>query len=51
VAGNILLCFYKKKRKEKKKKTLPGRSACCGAVVRNECMNHFSSQYSIWDEK
>jgi hypothetical protein len=44
VAGNILLCFYKKKKKENKKnnKILPVRSVCCGAVVRNECMDHFS---------
>jgi hypothetical protein len=44
VVGNILLFFYKKKRKEKKNnnKILPATSACCGAVVRNECWNHFS---------
>jgi len=44
VAGNILLFFYKKKRKENKKnnKILPATSACCGAVVRNECRDHFS---------
>jgi hypothetical protein len=44
VTGNILFYFYKKKRKQNKKnnKILPATSACCGAVVRNECMNHFS---------
>jgi hypothetical protein len=44
VDGNILLFFYKKKRKENKNnnKILPATSACCGAVVRNECMDHFS---------
>jgi hypothetical protein len=26
----------------KKNKILPATSACCGAVVRNECRNHFS---------
>jgi hypothetical protein len=43
VAGNILLFFYKKKTKENKKnnKILPALSACCGAVVRNECGDHF----------
>jgi hypothetical protein len=44
VAGNILLFFYKKKRNQNKKnnKILPATSACCGAVVRNECRDHFS---------
>jgi hypothetical protein len=44
VAGNILLFFYKKKIKENKKnnKILPATSACFGAVVRNECKDHFS---------
>jgi hypothetical protein len=44
VADNILLFFYKNKRKQNKKnnKILPATSACCGTVVRNECMNHFS---------
>jgi hypothetical protein len=44
VIGNILLFFYKKKTKENKKnnKILPATSACCGAVVRKECRNHFS---------
>jgi len=44
VAGNFLLFFYKKKTKQNKKnnKILPATSACCGAVVRNECRDHFS---------
>jgi hypothetical protein len=44
VADNILLFFYKKKRKQNKKnnKILQATSACCGAVVRNECRDHFS---------
>jgi hypothetical protein len=44
VAGSILLFFYKKKRKQNKKnnKILLATSACCGAVVRNECRDHFS---------
>jgi hypothetical protein len=44
VAVNILLFFYKKKRKQNKKnnKILPATSDCCGIVVRNECMDHFS---------
>jgi len=46
VAGNILLLFYKKKRKQNKKnnKILPATSTCCGAVVRNECRDHFSKK-------
>jgi hypothetical protein len=49
VTGNILLFFYKKKRKQNKKnnKLLPATSACCGAVVRNECRDHFSSFFSF----
>jgi hypothetical protein len=44
VVGSILLFFYKKKIKENKKsnKILPTASACYGAVVRNECKDHFS---------
>jgi hypothetical protein len=44
VAGSILLFFYKKERKQNKKsnKILPATSACCGAVVKNECRDHFS---------
>jgi hypothetical protein len=44
VASNILLFFLQKekKRKEKNNKILPATSACFGAVVRNECMDHFS---------
>jgi hypothetical protein len=44
VSGNILLFFYKKKTKQNKKndKILQATSACCGAVVRNECRDHFS---------
>jgi hypothetical protein len=44
VAGNILLFFYKKKTKQNKKnnKILQATSACCEAVVRNECRDHFS---------
>jgi hypothetical protein len=44
VAGNILLFFNKNKTKQNKTKNkiLPATSACCGAVVRNECMDHFS---------
>jgi hypothetical protein len=40
----LVIFFYKKKRKENKKnnKILPATSACCGAVVRNECRDHFS---------
>jgi hypothetical protein len=30
------------KTKQKNNKILPATSACCGAVVRNECMDHFS---------
>jgi hypothetical protein len=49
VAGNILLFFYKKKTKQNKKnnKILPATSACCVAVVRNECRDHFS----FWQHK
>jgi hypothetical protein len=32
------------KTKQKNNKILPATSACCGAVVRNECMDHFSFQ-------
>jgi hypothetical protein len=39
MAGNILLFFYKKKKNDK---ILPATSVCCGAVVRNECKDHFS---------
>jgi len=48
VTDNILLFFYKKKRKENKKnnKILPATSACCGAVVRNECRDYFSKKSS-----
>jgi hypothetical protein len=44
VAGNILLFFLQKemKTKQKNNKILPATSACCGTVVRNECMDHFS---------
>jgi hypothetical protein len=44
VAGSILLFFYKKKKKQNKKsnKILLAMSACCGAIVRNECRDHFS---------
>jgi hypothetical protein len=46
VVGNILLFFYKKKMKTKQKnnKILPATSVCCGAVVRNECRDHFSKE-------
>jgi hypothetical protein len=46
VVGNILLFFYKKKTKQNKKnnKILPATSACCEAVVRNECRDHFSKK-------
>jgi hypothetical protein len=49
VAGSILLFFYKKKTKQNKKsnKILPATSACCGAVVRNECRDHFSLLHHI----
>jgi hypothetical protein len=49
VAGSILLFFYKKKTKQNKKiyKILPTTSACCGAVVRNECIDHFSCRSSL----
>jgi hypothetical protein len=30
------------KTKQKNNKILPATSACCGAVVRNECRDHFS---------
>jgi hypothetical protein len=30
------------KTKQKNNKILPVTSACCGAVVRNECRDHFS---------
>jgi hypothetical protein len=30
------------KTKQKNNKILPAKSACCGAVVRNECRDHFS---------
>jgi hypothetical protein len=51
VASNILLFFLQKERKTKQKnnKILPATSACCGAVVRNECMDHFSPQYFVVD--
>jgi hypothetical protein len=29
------------KTKQKNNKILPATSACCGAVVRNECRDHF----------
>jgi hypothetical protein len=43
VASNILLFFLQKemKTKQKNNKILPATSACCGAVVRNECRDHF----------
>jgi hypothetical protein len=41
VVGNILLFFYKKKIKNNNK-ILPATSAYYGAVVRNECRDHFS---------
>jgi hypothetical protein len=49
VAVNIILFFYKKKTKENKRnnKILPATSACCGAVVRNECRDHFSKNNKI----
>jgi hypothetical protein len=50
VAGNILLFFLQKemKTKQKNNKILPATSACCGTVVRNECMNHFSYIYIVY---
>jgi hypothetical protein len=36
------------KTKQKNNKILPAMSACCGAVVRNECSNHFSILFVIW---
>jgi hypothetical protein len=44
IISHILLFFYKNKTKQNKKnnKILPATSACCGAVVRNECKDHFS---------
>jgi hypothetical protein len=50
VAGSILLFFYKKKRKQNKKsnKILLTTSTCCGAVVRNECKDHFSFLCGFW---
>jgi hypothetical protein len=30
-------------KKKNNNKILPATSTCCGAVVRNECMDHFSS--------
>jgi allantoicase len=42
-----IFCFViflqkKMKTKQKNNKILPATSACCGAVVRNECRDHFS---------
>jgi hypothetical protein len=34
-----------KKRKENNNKILSVTSACCGAVTRNECRDHFSLVY------
>jgi hypothetical protein len=38
---------FQSKQKENKKnnKILPATSACCGAVTRNECRDHFSLVY------
>jgi hypothetical protein len=34
--------FTKRKQNKKNNKILPATSACCGAVVRNECRDYFS---------
>jgi hypothetical protein len=39
--------FTKIKEKKKKKNILSATSACCEAVVRNECKNHFSLRNDI----
>jgi len=36
------------KTKKIKNKILPAMSACCGAVVRNECRDHFSILMELW---
>jgi hypothetical protein len=38
VSGVIISSFFKMRHD----KILPATSACCGAVMRKECMNHFS---------
>jgi hypothetical protein len=42
VADFIIFLQKENNRKQKNNKILPVTSACCGAVVRNECMDHFS---------
>jgi hypothetical protein len=42
----IFYYFFTKRKQNKTKKNnkiLPTMSACCGAVVRNECRDHFSN--------
>jgi hypothetical protein len=41
----VIFYYFFTKRKQKNNKILPATSACCGAVVRNECRDHFS--YSV----
>jgi hypothetical protein len=38
----IFYYVFTKRKQKKNNKILPARSACCGAVVRNECRDHFS---------
>jgi hypothetical protein len=42
----IFLQKEKKKQNKRNNKILPVTSTCRGAVVRNECMNHFSYSYT-----
>jgi hypothetical protein len=54
VAGNILFyflfCFVLFSFCKKNNKILPVTSACCGAVVRNECKDHLSFSYKCHEE-
>jgi hypothetical protein len=36
------------KTKQKNNKLLPATSACCRAIIRNECKNHFSIYIYIY---
>jgi hypothetical protein len=43
----VIFYYFFTKIKQKNNKILPATSTCCGAVVRNECMDHFSSDIAL----